>query len=148
TRSSKPPARTLRASAASSGGPCSAQNSSTGRAAGGTADSSAARMEDCAFNSPAANTSTSAEPGCSCASARARWSGPTITHHFPIPARMVQPRPRLAYRSPGDGAEGARLGGGAEVDVPDDGDEERDERQIVQQDGDGPQRLREVGGPP
>jgi hypothetical protein len=44
---------------------------------------------------------------------------------------MVQPGPTLGDRLAGHWAEGARLGRGAQVDVPDDHREEEDERDVV-----------------
>src|SRR4051812_26860842 len=146
-RSSKPPRRASRASAASSGGPERAQYSSTGRAAAATAERLAARTDFCAFRSPEAKRSSSAEGGFSIASCCARSSA-SITRHVPIPAWMVQPGPRTRHRAAGHRAERARLGRGAQVDVPDDGREEADVAEVVQEDGDGAQRLREVAWPP
>src|SRR6267378_2404481 len=59
-------------------------------------------------------------------------SGPgLLAGDFAVPARMMQPRPTPGHRPARHGAEGPRLGGSPQIDVPDDHREEQAERHVV-----------------
>src|SRR4051812_45981195 len=142
--------RRARAASASAAGPPSAWRSS-GTAARindssissseGDTERKAPAISAWARNAPAAKrsgASADGAPGASNSARAARRSNcettsaaGLFTRHFAEPARMMEAGPRPRHRPARDGAEGARLADGAEVDVEHDRHEEEDEGDVV-----------------